>query len=144
VPWAFRVPMSALHGSGFGELTKVLKRLHRSIYKQFSASELTESIQQAFEAYQPPLVRGRVAKLRYAHQGGRNPPRVVIHGNRLSTLPDSYHRYLENFLRERFKLQGTPVKLEFREGTNPFEGQKNELSDRQIKKKRRLMRHARS
>lgn len=142
VPWAIQVPISALHGSGLGELTKAFKRAHRSATKVFSASDLTESINKAFEAYQPPLVNGRTAKLRYSHQGGRNPPRIVIHGNRLGTLPDAYKRYLENFIRDRYKLIGTPIKLELRDGANPFEGKKNPLSDRQIQKKRRLIRNA--
>jgi GTPase len=144
IPWAIRVPISALHGSGLGELTKALKRAHRSATKAFSASELTETVNRAFEAYQPPLVNGRTAKLRYCHQGGRNPPRVVIHGNRLGTLPDAYKRYLENYIRDKFKLVGTPIRLETRDGVNPFEGKKNELTDRQIQKKRRLMRHSKS
>jgi GTPase len=142
VPWAIKVPISALHGSGLGELTKAMKRAHRSATKVFSASDLTESINKAFDAYQPPLVNGRTAKLRYSHQGGRNPPRIVIHGNRLSTLPEAYKRYLENFIRDRYKLIGTPIRLELRDGANPFEGKKNTLTDRQVQKKRRLMRFA--
>ena len=79
--------------------------------------------------------------MRYVHQGGRNPPRVVIHGSRLKDLPESYKRYLQNSLRKRFRLVGTPVKLEFREGKNPFADRKNVLTQRQIQKKRRLMKH---
>jgi GTPase len=142
VPWAIKVPISALHGSGLGELTTALKRAHRSATRVFSASDLTESINKAFEAYQPPLVGGRTAKLRYSHQGGRNPPRIVIHGNRLSTLPEAYKRYLENFIRDRYRMVGTPIKLELRDGANPFEGKKNVLSDRQVQKKRRLIRNS--
>ena len=64
-----------------------------------------------------------------------------MHGTRLKTLPDSYRRYLENFFRKRFKLVGTPVKFIFKEGENPFEGKKNVLTDKQLEKRRRLMRH---
>jgi GTPase len=85
-------------------------------------------------------VRGKLAKLRYAHQGGRTPPRIIIHGTRLNSLPDSYKRYLENTLRERFKLKGAPVIVEFREGKNPLAEVKNELTDRQIARKRRIIR----
>lgn len=140
VPWAIKVPISALHGSGLGELTKALKRAHRSATRAFTPSDLTESINKAFDAYQPPLVNGRTAKFRYCHQGGRNPPRIVIHGNRLSTLPESYKRYLENFIRDRYRMIGTPIRLELRDGVNPFEGKKNVLTDRQVQKKRRLLR----
>jgi GTPase len=141
IPWAVRAPISALHGSGLGELTKLLKRVNASVLKSFNTNDLTTAITQAFEAYQPPLVQGRVAKLRYAHQGGKNPPRIIVHGNRLATLPDSYKRYLENYIRDKFKLIGTPVRFDFREGTNPFEGKKNVLTERQLKKKKRLVRH---
>jgi GTP-binding protein len=75
--------------------------------------------------------------------GGKNPPRVVIHGTRLSAVADSYKRYLESFYRKRFKLDGAPIRLEFREGDNPFEGKRNELTERQVRKRRRLVRHAR-
>ena len=140
VPWALQAPISALHGSGLGELMKVIKRAHTSAVRVFSASELTETVNRAFEAHQPPLVRGKLAKLRYAHQGGRTPPRIIIHGTRLNSLPESYRRYLENSLRDRFKLKGAPVIVEFREGKNPFAEVKNELTDRQIARKRRIIR----
>jgi len=141
VAYAPRIPISALHGSGLGELTEAIAKVHRSVEAVFSASEVTEAMEQAFERYHPPLVGGRSARFRYAHQGGKNPPRIVVHGSRLATLPDSYKRYLENFLRERFRLIGTPIRFEFRTGANPFEGKKNALSERQLKKKRRVIRH---
>ena len=94
------------------------------------------------QAHQPPLVRGRRIKLRYAHQGGKNPPVIVIHGNQVVHVPEAYRRYLVNTYREAFKLHGTPVRVEFRSDTNPFAGRKNELTARQISKRRRLMRHA--
>lgn len=141
VNFAKRLPISALHGSGLGELMKAINQAHRSATKEFTASELTKAITEAFEKHQPPLVRGRVAKMRYAHQGGRNPPRVIIHGNRLESLPESYKRFLENALRVKFKLVGTPLVLEFREGANPFAGKKNVLTPTQVEKRKRLIRH---
>lgn len=145
VNFAKRLPISALHGSGLGELLKAVNQAHRAATRVFTPSELTEAIQKAFEKHQPPLVQGRVAKMRYAHQGGRNPPRVIIHGNRLASLPDAYKRYLENALRERFRLVGTPLALEFREGANnPYAGKKNVLTERQLKKRRRLIKHVKS
>jgi len=143
VPYAIRLFISAKHGSGLGELMKAVDRAYRAATREISSSELTRALEVAYESYQPPLVNGRAAKLRYAHQGGRNPPRVVIHGSRIASLPGSYHRYLENFFRTRFKLEGTPVKLEFREGENPYKGRKNELTASQQRKRQRLVRHAR-
>jgi GTP-binding protein len=143
VPYAIRLFISAKHGTGMGELMKAVDRAYRAATREISSSDLTRALEMAYEGYQPPLVNGRVAKLRYAHQGGRNPPRVVIHGSRIASLPGSYHRYLENFFRTRFKLEGTPVKLEFREGENPFKGRKNELTASQQRKRQRLVRHAR-
>ena len=86
-------------------------------------------------------MRGHVAKMKFAHPGGANPPTFIVHGNRLKSLTDSYRRYLENFFRKRFKLVGTPIKFVFKEGENPYEGKKNVLTERQVKAKRRLMKH---
>jgi GTPase len=141
IDYAKRVPIAALHGSGLGELMKAVNQAHRSATREFTAAELTKAIQEAFEKHQPPMVRGRVAKMRYSHQGGRNPPRVIIHGTRLATLPETYKRYLENSLRQRFRLVGTPLSLEFREGQNPFAGKTNVLTERQVKKRQRLIKH---
>ena len=86
-------------------------------------------------------MRGHTAKLRFAHPGGVNPPTIVIHGTRVKSLPVSYKRYLENFFRKRFKLVGTPVKFVFKEGDNPYKDKKNVLTERQVAKKKRLIRH---
>ena len=142
VPYAVRLFISAKHGSGLGELVTAIVRAHRSATSEFSAHELTEALQAATAAYQPPLVQGRVTKLRYAHMGGKSPPRIVIHGNRVSMLAESYKRYLENFFRKRFKLVGTPIRMNFRDGENPFEGKPNVLTERQQKKRKRLVRFA--
>jgi GTP-binding protein len=87
-------------------------------------AELTRTLQSALEAHQPPLVHGRRIKLRYAHQGGRNPPRVVIHGNQTASVPAAYRRYLANVFRERFDLYATPVAVEFRTDLNPYDRQR--------------------
>jgi GTP-binding protein len=84
------------------------------------------------------LVHGRRIKLRYAHQGGRNPPIIVIHGNQTEALPESYQRYLIKRLRDALRLQGTPLRLELKSGVNPFAGRKNELTPRQRQKRGRL------
>ena len=89
------------------------------------------------------VVRGRRIKLRYAHQGGRNPPLIVIHGNQTVAVPAAYRRYLENVYRDAFDLIGTPVKVEFRTGSNPYKGRRNPLTARQVKSRARLKRHHR-
>lgn len=140
VAWAERVFISALHGSGLKELMRAVDRAHASATKQFASSELNRALEAAYEGYQPPLVRGHSPKLRYAHPGGTNPPTIVIHGSRTKHLAESYRRYLENFFRKRFKLIGTPLRLEFRDGENPFAGRKNELTEGQQRKRQRMIR----
>lgn len=141
VNWAEAVRISAKHGSGLRELFAAIHRAHASATKEFSTAEVNKTLEVAYETNPPPSIRGHVSKLRYVHPGGSNPPTFIVHGTRLKVLPESYKRYLENFFRKRFKLVGTPVRFIFREGANPYEGKKNELTDRQIARKRRLMRH---
>lgn len=142
VDWAEAVRISALHGSGLRELFRAVHRAHASATRKFGTSEVTRTLETAIESHPPPVVRGHAPKLRFAHPGGENPPTFVVHGNRLSSLPDSYRRYLENFFRKRFKLVGTPVRFVFKEGDNPYKDRKNVLTDRQVAKKKRLIRHA--
>ena len=141
VDWAEAVRISAKHGSGLRELFAAVHRAHSSATREIGTSEVTKALEVAYETNPPPTVRGHVAKLRFAHPGGTNPPTFVVHGNRLRTLSETYRRYLENFFRKRFKLVGTPVRFIFKEGVNPYEGRKNELSNRQVARKRRLIRH---
>ena len=141
VEWAEAVRISAKHGSGLRELFAAIHRAHTSATREFGTTEVTKAVEIAYETNPPPVVRGHVAKLRFAHPSGTNPPTFTVHGTRLRTLTDSYKRYLENFFRKRFKLVGTPVRFLFKEGTNPYEGKKNVLTDKQVAKKRRLIRH---
>jgi len=141
VPWAETVRISAKHGSGLRELFRAIHQAHASATHEFSTSEVNKALEIAYETNPPPAIRGHVSKLRYVHPGGSNPPTFIVHGTRLKDLPESYKRYLENFFRKRFKLIGTPVQFIFREGTNPYEGKKNQLTDRQIAKKKRLIKH---
>jgi GTP-binding protein len=133
--------ISALHGTGVGELFPLVQRAHASATRELPTPQLTQILEQAVHAHQPPLVRGRRIKLRYAHQGGRNPPRIVIHGNQTESVPETYRRYLENAFRDALKLTGTPVRIEFRTGGNPYQGRRNTPTPRQISRRRRLMRH---
>ncbi|HFC54430.1 MAG TPA: ribosome biogenesis GTPase Der [Gammaproteobacteria bacterium] len=134
--------ISALHGTGVGELFASLQRCYRSAMAELPTPMLTRLLEDAVSAHPPPLVRGRRIKLRYAHQGGRNPPVIVIHGNRVGMVPDAYRRYLANIFRRELRLEGTPLRIEFREGENPFAGRRNRLTRRQQEKRRRLVRYS--
>jgi GTP-binding protein len=107
-----------------------------------STTRLTQELENAVTAHPPPMVGGRRIRLRYAHQGGRNPPVIVIHGNQTEKLPEAYRRYLINRFRKAFKLKGTPVRLALKTGENPFKGKRNKLTPRQEQKRKRLMKHA--
>jgi len=137
--FAERITISALHGTAVGDLLPAVERAYKAAMRNMSTTELTNELEAAVIAHTPPLVRGRRIKLRYAHQGGRNPPVIVIHGNQVERLPDSYRRYLINRFRKAFKLKGTPVRLAFKKGKNPFEGRRNVLTPRQERKRKRLM-----
>ena len=89
------------------------------------------------------MVRGRRIRLRYAHQGGRNPPVIVIHGKQTGRLPEAYRRYLINRFRKAFKLRGTPVRLSFKTDENPYQGRRNKLTPRQQRRRKRLLKHVR-
>lgn len=132
--------ISALHGTGVGELYATIKKAYASAMRKFSTPELTRLLESLLLTHQPPLVNGRRIKLRYAHQGGKNPPLIVIHGNQVDAIPGSYRRYLENGFRKHLKLSGTPIRIEFKGGENPYAGKKNELSKRQQLRKQRLVR----
>ncbi|MCP4702176.1 MAG: ribosome biogenesis GTPase Der, partial [Gammaproteobacteria bacterium] len=134
--------ISALHGSGVGNLFGTINEAWGSACRHVNTSRLNRILSDAVFAHPPPLVRGRRIKLRYAHQGGHNPPLFVVHGNQIKALPDAYRRYLANTFREELQLTGTPVRVQFKQGDNPYKNRKNTLNPRQIEKRRRLMRHA--
>ncbi len=137
--FAERITISALHGTAVGDLLPAVERAYRAATRDLSTTELTRELEAAVMAHPPPLVRGRRIRLRYAHQGGRNPPVIVIHGNQTDRLPEAYRRYLINRFRKAFKLKGTPVRLAFKTGTNPYKDKRNKLTPRQERKRARLM-----
>ena len=132
--------ISALHGTGVGILFKDIDQAYASAMQNFSTPRLTRLLQDLVAQHAPPLINGRRIKLRYAHAGGHNPPVIVIHGNQLNVLPDSYQRYLSKNFVEHLALVGTPLKLQFKSGENPFKDKKNKLTERQVKKRKRLIR----
>ena len=122
--------ISALHGSGVGDLFKSINRAYASAFRNMPTPTLTRLLEVAVQKHQPPMVNGRRIKLRYAHQGGMNPPIIVVHGNQSSKTPAVYQRYLINYFMQSLRLFGTPLRIEFRQGENPF-------SDRRRTKKPR-------
>ncbi|MGI9234645.1 MAG: ribosome biogenesis GTPase Der [Woeseiaceae bacterium] len=137
--FAERITISALHGTAVGDLLPAVERAFRAATSDLSTTELTRELESAVMEHAPPLVAGRRIRLRYAHQGGRNPPVIVVHGNQTDKLPEAYRRYLINRFRKVFKLKGTPVRLSFKTSKNPFKGKRNKLTPRQERSRKRLM-----
>lgn len=131
--------ISALHGSGVGNLFDSVKEAYECATQKMTTSMLTRILQIAVDEHQPPMISGRRVKLKYAHPGGYNPPIIVIHGNQVDKLPDSYKRYLSNHFRRSLKIIGSPIRLQFQEGNNPFAGKRNKLTPNQLRKRKRLM-----
>ncbi|MSR00190.1 MAG: ribosome biogenesis GTPase Der [Gammaproteobacteria bacterium] len=120
VPYAPVHFISARHGTGVGEIVKATIRAYDAAMTEIPTPKLTKALERAIVQHQPPIVRGRRIKLRYAHQGGRNPPRIIIHGNQTENVPESYTRFLANVFRREFDLFASPVAVEFRTDKNPF------------------------
>ncbi len=136
--WRF---VSALHGSGVGHLLDAADKAYTSAMIDLKTPVLTRILEDAVMEHQPPLVKGRRIKLRYAHQGGKNPPLIIIHGNQTDAVPNIYQRYLINRFRKVIGLHGTPLRIEFKSGDNPFAGKRNLLTPRQMRKRKRLKQH---
>jgi len=139
--FAKQITISALHGTAVGDLLPEAEKAYKAATRDLQTKDLNKVLEEAVIAHAPPLVRGRRIKLRYAHQGGRNPPVIVIHGNQTEKLPEAYRRYLINRFRKIFHLMGTPVRLSFKSSENPFKGRRNKLTPRQERKRKRLMKH---
>lgn len=133
--------ISALHGTNVGHLYQSIETAYATSHKEIPTSELTRVLEDAVAEHQPPLVRGRRIKLRYAHMGGHNPPVIVIHGTQAEKLPIAYQRYLMNVYRRIFDLRGTPVRIELRSNDNPYQGKRNKLTPRQEAKRKRMMKY---
>ncbi|GGD05456.1 ribosome biogenesis GTPase Der [Halopseudomonas salina] len=133
--------ISALHGSGVGLLYKSVDKAFASAMTKVPTNRMTQILEDAVANHQPPVVNSRRIKLRYAHLGGSNPPIIIIHGNQVENVPQSYTKYLENTFRKVLGMAGTPIRVEYKGGENPFADRKTGLTDRQVNKKRRLMSH---
>jgi GTPase len=116
--------ISALNGTGVDQVLKSVDEAYAAAMAKLSTPKLTRALISALEKQMPPKGGRFIPKMRYAHQGGSNPPLIVIHGSGLDDVPASYSRYLERAFCETFKLQGTPLKIQYNSGKNPFEGKK--------------------
>lgn len=112
--------ISALHGTGIRDVLTSVRTAYAASFAELSANKLTTHLQHLIHKHQPPLIRGYAVKMRYAHQGGKNPPIIVIHGSRLTHVQPAYLRYLEKGMREHFGLHGTPIRLQLKDGDNPY------------------------
>jgi len=116
--------ISALHGTGINNLLPSIDQAYAAAMAKLSTPKLTRTLIAAVERHSPPRGGMSRPKMRYAHQGGSNPPLIVVHGSMLGHVPESYRRYLENVFRETFKLIGTPLRVDFKVGHNPYSDKK--------------------
>ena len=141
VPFAPLHFISARHGTGVGEVVQSVVRAYEASMREMPTRELTRTLEHALTVHQPPLVHGRRIKLRYAHQGGRNPPRIIIHGNQTASVPEAYTRYLANLFRKTYDLFATPVVVEYRTDANPYDQERRAARAPQRKRRGPARRH---
>lgn len=132
--------ISAKHGSHIHDLLRSAAKAADAAVRDLPTPRLNDVLRAAVQAHPPPIVRRSRVKLSYAHQGGKRPPVVVVHGNQTQRLPGAYRRYLVNCFRKAFKLRGTPLRLELRTSDNPFAGRRNRLTPRQQRRRARVRR----
>jgi len=130
--------ISALHGTGVGDLYPSIKKAYDSAHRELPTNQLTLILQRAVEDHAPPSINNRRIKLRYAHTGGHHPPIVVIHGKQTDSLPRHYLRYLEKTFRKALDLEGTPIRIQLRSDENPYIKHEEGLTPQQVAKKRRI------
>ena len=130
--------ISALHGTAVFDLLESGRRAALAAVRELPTPDLNRALKDAVQAYPAPIANRSRIKLTYAHQGGRRPPLIIIHGNQTSAMPDNYRRYLMGYFRKIFRLRGTPIRVELRDGKNPFAGKRNRLTPRQVKHRARL------
>jgi len=131
--------ISAKEGKGLKKLINLAEKIYQSSVKDLDTSILNKLLKVALSNQQPSMSGRFRPKLRYVHSGGNNPPRIIIHGNNLKDIQASYTRYLENLFRKELKLESTPLEVVYKEQTNPFRNKPNQLNERQIKKRKRMI-----
>lgn len=131
--------ISALHGTGVGDIYKSIHKAYDSANKQLNTNVLTRILQDLVADHAPPVVNNRRIKLRYAHAGGHNPPKIIIHGKQTDKVPSHYSRYLEKSFRKALKLEGTPIRIEMKSDSNPFTEKDEGLSAKKIARNKRIV-----
>tara|TARA_B100000287_G_scaffold434178_1_gene497915 strand:+ start:1919 stop:3313 length:1395 start_codon:yes stop_codon:yes gene_type:complete len=135
--------ISALYKRGFKRLFNTLARVNKLAKTKFSTGKLNKLLSKFTNSTNGPSVSGRQIKMRYVHFGGIHPTKLIVHSNFSTKIPSNYKRYLINSFREELNLKSIELSITFKKGDNPFEGKKNKLSVRQIKKRKRLVKHTR-
>jgi GTP-binding protein len=136
-----KIEISGIKGRGFKKLFVITNNVIDNAQKKYSTSSLNKLLEKFISQSAPPSVNGRQLKLKHVHFGGINPTTLVIHSNQDKKIPQNYRKYLENSFRSSLKLQSIQLKLIFRKSDNPYENKVNKLTDRQIKKRQRMMKH---
>jgi GTP-binding protein len=136
-----KIEISGIKGRGFKKLFAITNNVIDNAQKKYSTSSLNKLLEKFISQSAPPSVNGRQLKLKHVHFGGINPTTLVIHSNQDKKIPQNYRKYLENSFRSSLKLQSIQLKLIFRKSDNPYENKVNKLTDRQIKKRQRMMKH---
>jgi GTP-binding protein len=143
VPYASVHYLSALHGSGISEVVQSAMQAYESAGRELPTARLNAVLERTIQQHAPPLVRGRQPRLRYAHQGGRFPPVIVVHGTQAERVPADYKRYLEHAFRKALRLVGTPIRMELRSTENPYAGRRKIETPRQAQGRKRAARDRR-
>ena len=135
------IKISALHKHGFKKLFNTILRVNRLAKTNFSTGRLNKLLKKFMSSINPPSVSGRQVKMRYVHFGGIHPTKLIIHSNVSSKIPSNFKQYLINSFRDELNLKSIELKINFKKGENPYDGKKNKLTSRQIKKKKRLIKY---
>ncbi len=130
--------ISALHGTGVGDLYVSIEKAYASANLQLTTNKLTQLLERITESHAPPVINGRRIKLRYAHPGGNNPPVIVIHGKQTKKVPAHYVRFLEKSFRKYLKLVGTPIRIELVNDSNPYTKSEEGKSNKEVARKRAI------
>ncbi len=131
--------ISAKNKRGLKKLLELTDTIYKESLRDLDTSIINKILKSALYNQQPAMSGRFRPKLRYAHSGGKNPPRIIIHGNNLKQIQDSYTRYLENYFRNELELGSTPLEVVYKNHANPFKNKPNQLNERQLKKRKRMI-----
>jgi GTP-binding protein len=136
--------MSAIQKKGFKKIFNSINKLIEKSKKKYSTSQLNKHLREFVKLNSPPSVKGRQLKFKHVHFGGTFPTTLIVHANQDKKIPQNYKRYLINSFRSALGLRSVQLRLLFRKADNPYKDKKNILSERQVKKRKRLIKHIKS